>query len=117
MLAVKNIFAQIGGSPTLIFDEIDSGISGETGNIVGQKINNISKFSQILCITHLPQVAAYADAMYLVSKEEDETTTQTKIELVSSDKKVDYLAKLTVGDNLTETARKQAEEMLRKTGK
>lgn len=117
MLAVKNIFAEIGGTQTLVFDEIDTGISGETGNIVGEKINNISKYAQILCITHLPQVAAYADSMYVVKKEEDDKTTKTKIELVDKEKMIDYLAQLTVGDDLTDIARKQAEEMRRKTGK
>lgn len=117
MLAVKNIFSEIGGAQTLVFDEIDSGISGETGNIVGEKINNISKYAQILCITHLPQVAAYADNMYLVSKEEDDNTTKTKIKLVEKEEMIDYIAKLTVGDSLTDAARKQAEEMRRKTGK
>lgn len=117
MLAVKNIFSEIGGSQTLVFDEIDSGISGETGNIVGQKINNLSKNAQILCITHLPQVAVYADNMYIVKKIETADSTHTQIELVEKENMVDYLAQMVVGDSLTETARKQAEEMRRKTGK
>ncbi|MBQ8908933.1 MAG: DNA repair protein RecN [Clostridia bacterium] len=117
MLAVKNIFTEIGDAQTLIFDEIDSGISGETGNIVGQKIDGLSKHVQILCITHLPQVAAFADNMYVVTKEENETTTHTKIELIAEDKISDYLAKMTVGDKLTQASKQQAIEMRIKAGK
>ena len=64
MLAIKNIFSQIDKTGTLIFDEIDSGISGETGVIVGQKIKNLTKSSQIICITHLPQVASFGDDFF-----------------------------------------------------
>ena len=117
MLAVKNFFNEIGGPQTLVFDEIDSGISGETGNIVGQKIDKISKTAQILCITHLPQVAVYADHIYVVTKEENETTTQTKIQQIEDSKIVECLARMTVGDNLTDTSRKQALEMRIKAGK
>lgn len=117
MLAVKNIFAEIGGAQTLVFDEIDSGISGETGNIVGQKINNIAKYAQILCITHLPQVASFADCMYVVRKMENDTTTHTTIECVEDGKITDYLAQMTVGDKLTEASIKQAQEMRLKAGK
>ncbi|MBP3345160.1 MAG: DNA repair protein RecN [Clostridia bacterium] len=117
MLAVKNIFTEMSGSQTLIFDEIDSGISGETGNIVGEKINNISKFAQILCITHLPQVASYADNMYVVTKTETKTSTETAINLVEKDKFIHCLAQMTVGDHVTDAALKQAQEMRLKTGK
>ncbi len=117
MLAVKNIFSEIGGAQTLVFDEIDSGISGETGNIVGQKLNNISKSSQVLCITHLPQVACYADEMFFVSKLEDENSTHTQIKKLDNDGIILNLAKMVVGENVSSTALNQASEMRQKAGK
>ena len=117
MLAVKNIFSQIGDAQTLVFDEIDSGISGETGNIVGQKLNNISNFAQILCITHLPQVACYGDAIYFVSKKETDTSTKTEIKLLEGEEVLINLAKMVVGENVSNTALNQAKEMREKAGK
>lgn len=117
MLGVKNIFSEIGGSQTLVFDEIDSGISGETGNIVGEKINNISKSSQIICITHLPQVACYADSMFFVKKIEKDNSTETQVDCVAEGDIVRCLAQMTVGDNVSSSALQQANEMRLKTGK
>ena len=117
MLGVKNIFSEIGGSETLVFDEIDSGISGETGNIVGEKINNISKNAQIICITHLPQVACYADNMLYVKKIEKDNSTETQVDLVVGESMVECLAKMTVGDTVSDSALQQAKEMREKTGK
>lgn len=117
MLAVKNIFSQINDAQTLVFDEIDSGISGETGNIVGEKLNNLSSSCQVLCITHLPQVASYADAMFFVSKRENGETTQTFIEKLQNEGVLFNLAKMTVGDNVSQTALNQAREMREKAGK
>lgn len=117
MLAVKNIFSKIGDAQTLIFDEIDSGISGETGNIVGQKLNNISEDSQVLCITHLPQVACYADAMYYVSKKEVDDSTQTEIKQLQGDEILLNLAKMVVGEDVSKASLSQAREMREKAGK
>lgn len=117
MLAFKNIFNEIGGAQTLIFDEIDAGISGETGNIVGLKLNNITKNMQVICITHLPQVASFGDDFYFVSKKETLNSTSTEIKNLEGEEIVKNLARMVVGDNLTPTAIKQAEEMRGKTGK
>lgn len=117
MLGVKNIFSEIDGSETLVFDEIDSGISGETGNIVGEKINNISKKAQIICITHLPQVACYADSMLYVKKIEKDSSTETQVDMVDGADMITYLAQMTVGDNVSDSAIQQAKEMRAKTGK
>ncbi|MBO5022081.1 MAG: DNA repair protein RecN [Clostridia bacterium] len=111
MLAVKTIFAKIGGAQTLVFDEIDSGISGETGNIVGCKLAGISKDAQVLCITHLPQVASHANAMYFVSKKEVDNSTFTQVSNLNEEEIIQNLAKMVVGENLTETAILQAKEM------
>ena len=111
MLAVKNIFAGIGSAQTLIFDEIDAGISGETGNIVGQKLSNITKFAQVLCITHLPQVACYGDEFFYVKKSENGDTTTTSVEHLSEDKIISSLARMTGGDLVSEIALSHAREM------
>lgn len=117
MLAVKNIFAEIGSSQTLIFDEIDSGISGETGNIVGAKLNNITKFAQVLCITHLPQVAVYGDDFYLVTKSEDNSTTKTNVQHLSQEEIPSQIAKMFVGNDIGKNAIMQVIQMRQKTGK
>ena len=117
MLAIKNIFAQNGSAQTLVFDEIDVGISGETGNVVGLKLNNITSFAQILCITHLPQVASYGDSFYYVYKEVADGNTYTKIDNIKGKDIIYNLARLVQGDNVTEIALKHALEMRNRTGK
>ena len=117
MLAIKNIFSEIGEAQTLIFDEIDAGISGETGNIIGRKLQNITKNSQIICITHLPQVACYGDDFFYVSKEEDDKTTKTAIKHIEGDEILQSIAKLVVGDKVSQTALQQAKELRIKAGK
>ena len=117
MLAVKNIFAEIGSAQTLVFDEIDAGISGETGNIVGQKLNNITRYAQVLCITHLPQVASYGDDFFYVSKTEDKTSTLTQIRHLEGDEIIYNLARMIGGDNVSDIALSHAKEMRNLTGK
>ena len=117
MLVVKNIFAEIGSAQTLVFDEIDAGISGETGNIVGQKLNNITRYAQVLCITHLPQVASYGDDFFYVSKTEDKTSTLTQIKHIEGDEIIYNLARMIGGDNVSDIALSHAKEMRNLTGK
>ena len=117
MLAIKNIFAEIEGIETLVFDEIDSGISGEIGRIVGVKLNNISSFGQILCITHLPQVASFGDTFFYVYKDEVEGKTRTGIKELKNEDIIESLAQMVVGEEVSEIARQQAREMRSKTGK
>ncbi len=111
MLAFKNIFASYGEAQTLIFDEIDSGISGETGNIVGAKLKKITKNSQVICITHLPQVACKGDHFFYVSKMEDNDTTVTTVKKLDEDEIEKCIAHMIVGDNITQTALQQAKEL------
>lgn len=117
MLAFKNIFAETGSAQTLIFDEIDTGISGETGNIVGQKLNNLTRYAQILCITHLPQVACFGDNFYYVNKIELDNSTITKIEKLDDDKIVYNIARMIGGDKVSDIALSHAKEMRQLTGK
>ena len=115
MLAIKNIFAQNGATSTLLFDEIDAGISGETGKIVGQKLKNITKFSQVLCITHLPQVAAFGDNFINVSKTEKNGQTFSQAKILQGDEIVQAVAKITGGNNLSDIAISHAREMMKET--
>lgn len=117
MLAIKNIFAQIGSAQTLIFDEIDAGISGETGNVVGAKLNNITSFAQVICITHLPQVASYGDNFYYVSKMTRDGNTFTEVKELHGQDIVYNIARIVGGDSVSEIALKHAQEMREKTGK
>lgn len=110
MLAIKNIFAEFGSAETLIFDEIDTGIGGETGVVVGEKISKLSKNNQVICITHLPQVASYCDEMFYVSKKVEGDSTVTNIEKLDENGIIEGLAKM-VGGDISEVAIKHSQEM------
>ncbi len=111
MLAVKNIMAE-GRASTLLFDEIDSGISGQVGKIVGQKLKNISKSSQVICITHLPQVASFGNNFINVFKNEENGETFSHIKILSGQEVVEAIAKMISGADITQTALTHAKEIL-----
>ncbi|WP_425754921.1 DNA repair protein RecN [Ihubacter sp. rT4E-8] len=117
MLAIKNITGTYDRIPTMIFDEIDAGISGITASIVGRKLHQIAKDHQIICITHLPQIAASGDTHYRIFKEETENSTFTTVQRLSEDETVDEIARLLGGENITETTRKSAIELIELTKK
>lgn len=112
MLAIKNITGTYDNIPTMIFDEIDAGISGITASIVGRKLKEIAENHQIICITHLPQIAACGDTHYRIFKEENDSSTFTTVQQLSAENTVDEIARLLGGENITETTRKSAEELL-----
>ncbi|WXR61901.1 DNA repair protein RecN [Peptostreptococcaceae bacterium AGR-M142] len=112
MLAFKNIIAKLDDIKTLVFDEIDTGISGITAQIVGQKMKEISKEKQIICITHLPQIAVVSDTHYLIEKYESKDSTHTKIQKLSIDDKVKEVARLMSGLNITEKTLENAKEII-----
>ena len=112
MLALKTVFASSDDIQTLIFDEIDTGISGKTAVKVGEKLMNISKGRQVLCISHLPQIAVMADQNLFISKSTDGKTTQTNIDLLDKEGKIKEIARLIGGNNLTEVVLKTAREMI-----
>ena len=112
MLAFKSITASKESIPTLIFDEIDTGISGRTAQIVGEKINRLGENHQIIIISHLPQIAALADHYYLITKSIIDKKTRTKVKKLSENDRILELARLLGGSNLTETTLKNAKEML-----
>lgn len=111
MLAVKTVLADEEDTPTLIFDEIDTGISGITAGKVGEKLRLIGRSRQVICITHLPQIAAAADSHFLISKETDGRTVKTDIALLDEEASVQELARMLGGANVTGRILESAGEM------
>ncbi len=98
---------------TLVFDEIDIGIGGRAAEAVGQKLKALSRTQQVLCVTHLPQVAAFADQHFLIEKKEKQARTATSVRLLAAGERAEELARMISGATVTETSRKHAEQMLR----
>ncbi|MEJ5344433.1 MAG: DNA repair protein RecN [Chloroflexus sp.] len=97
LLALKSILSQVDEVPTLVFDEIDVGVGGRAGHVVGQKLWMISRRHQVLCITHLPQVAAFANAHYHIRKEVVDGRTRTAVEVLSAEQRIDEIAAMLDG--------------------
>ena len=111
MLSIKTVLAKTDQIPTLIFDEIDAGISGRTAQKVAEKLAIISTDHQVICITHLPQIAAMADTHYLISKEELDGRNVTGIRELSGEEPVKELSRLLGGAEITESVMENAAEM------
>lgn len=112
MLVLKKIFAKHQGVTSVIFDEVDTGVSGRVAQAIAEKIYQISNDSQVLCITHLPQVAAMADTHKLIEKEEKNNRTSTFVTELDATQQVEELSRMITGTKLTETAKEHAKEML-----
>ena len=112
MLAMKNVLAAQDEIPTLIFDEVDAGVSGRAAQKVAVKLSKLSKNKQVLCVTHLPQIAAMADTHLQVAKSERNGRTFTSVTPLDHDGRTDELARLIGGAVITENTRRSAEEML-----
>lgn len=113
MLAMKNVLAQQDHVNTLIFDEVDTGVSGRAAQKVAQKLRSVAKLKQVLCVTHLPQLAALADTHLLIAKEERQGRTYTTVTPLDLEGRKQELARIIGGATITETTLKSAEEMLR----
>jgi len=114
MLALKRIIGDLDGIPTMIFDEIDTGISGASAGIVGNKLESIAKNHQIVCITHLPQIASKGDKHFKIVKTSDDLSTSTSVKELNEEERIEELARLLSGTEITDSARAQAKELLRK---
>lgn len=116
MLAAQTVLNADGGVRTLVFDEIDSGVSGHAAQKIGEKLKAISADNQVICITHLPQIAAMADDHYLIEKTVAEGRTVTNVEHLSHDKRIYELARTLGGQKVTDITLANAEELLRQAG-
>ena len=111
MLAIKSVMAETDVSKTLIFDEIDAGISGKTAQLVAEKLNTLSKTHQIICITHLPQIAAMADNHYVIEKSTKDNRTISNITKLSYDESIGELARMLGGSSITDAVVSNAKEL------
>ncbi len=113
MLSLKSVLSRNSNLPTIIFDEIDSGVSGEVADKVGQILESMGKYMQVINITHLPQVASRGGRHYHVYKDDNDDATITRIRLLSAEERVLEVARLLSGSEVTETALKNARELLK----
>ena len=111
MLAVKQVLPE-SDVPTLVFDEVDSGIGGATSELVGRKLKNVAGRQQVLCITHLPQVAAFADQHLRVEKRVEDGRTSTRVVVLEGRDRTREVARMLAGATITESAVSHAAEML-----
>ncbi len=112
MLAIKNVLSQQDRVATLIFDEVDTGVSGRAAQKVAEKLHSVAANKQVLCVTHLPQIAAMGDTHLLIAKAEREGRTYTTVTPLDKEGRKQELARIIGGANITETTLKSAEEML-----
>ena len=117
MLAFKKVIGEYDGIGTMIFDEIDTGISGETADIVSRELKQISQNHQVLCITHLPQLAATAEHNYRIEKTDDDSRTFTTIKELSEKEKITEIARLLAGINVSDITLASAQEMINLAGR
>jgi DNA repair protein RecN (Recombination protein N) len=101
---------------TLVFDEIDTGIGGRAAEAVGKKLKALSKSSQVLCVTHLPQIATFADHHYVIEKRESAGRAKTTVRQITGEERTEEVARMLSGAKLTETSRKHAEQMIKANG-
>src|SRR5581483_5130394 len=101
-----------GGAPGLVFDEVDAGIGGRVADVVGRKLRTLGSAFQVLCITHLPQIAAYADVQFQIEKSVERGRTRTTVRRLDTAGRVDELARMLGGEAITDAVRRTAGEML-----
>ena len=117
MLALKTVITDADEIPTLIFDEVDTGISGTTANTVGLRMKKIAQKHQVLCVTHLPQIAAFADSHYFVSKHEKGGRTVTSVIRLSDEERPAELARIMGAEDDSGAAVSHAAELIKKAQK
>ncbi len=113
MLAIKALVLAPGDIPTLLFDEVDTGIGGGVAEIVGKKLKQVASAHQVLCVTHLPQIAALADSHHAVRKEVIKGRTSTQVMRLNAKERIDEIARMLGGLKITDKTRRHAEEMFR----
>ncbi|MGX6978505.1 DNA repair protein RecN [Vagococcus elongatus] len=113
MLAMKSLFSESQGITSIVFDEVDTGVSGRVAQAIAEKIHYIATNSQVLCITHLPQVAAAADHQYFIEKEVVDQRTETKVGELNQTERVEEIARMLAGEVVTDLSRQHAFELLK----
>ena len=112
MLAIKSAFSRKEGKTSIVFDEVDTGVSGRVAQAIAQKIHKIGQHGQVLAISHLPQVIAIADYQFFIEKISDEYSTVSTVRLLTLEERVEEVAKMLAGENVTDAALTQARELL-----
>ena len=112
MLAIKSAFSRKEGKTSIVFDEVDTGVSGRVAQAIAQKIHKIGQHGQVLAISHLPQVIAIADYQFFIEKISNEHSTVSTVRLLTVEERVEEVAKMLAGENVTEAALSQARELL-----
>lgn len=114
MLAIKSAFSRKEGKTSIVFDEVDTGVSGRVAQAIAQKIYKIGSQGQVLAISHLPQVIAIADYQFFIEKISDAHSTVSRVRLLKTEERIEEVAKMLAGENVTEAALTQAKELLKK---
>lgn len=113
ILALKSIFAKYEGKTSIVFDEVDTGVSGRVAQAIAEKIYHVSTYSQVLCITHLPQVAAMADTHMFILKKERKGRTTTSVAILNEEEKIKEIARMISGVEITDITKEHAKELLK----
>ena len=114
MLAIKSAFSRKEGKTSIVFDEVDTGVSGRVAQAIAAEIHKIGQNGQVLAISHLPQVIAAADYQFYIEKISDEHSTVSTVRLLNREERIEEIAKMLAGEDLTEAARQQAEQLLKR---
>lgn len=113
MLALRSVKTVDGRGKCLVFDEVDAGIGGQTADVIGEKLKRLSKRNQVICVTHLPQIASYADRHYFIEKKVEQGRTFTRVTLLEDQERIQEIARMISGDRKTESVLKHAAELLK----
>jgi DNA repair protein RecN (Recombination protein N) len=112
MLALKGVLSEADNIPVLVFDEIDIGVGGRSAEVIGKKLWTLARHHQTICVTHLPQITAFADAHYRVNKEVSGNRTVSRLEVLEGDARTEEMAAMLAGSQITETSLKNARELM-----
>jgi len=115
MLAIKSILSEVDQVPTLIFDEIDSGVGARLGEVIAQKLKNISKNRQVICVTHLPQIACRAQKHFYVEKYSEKNQTNLSVGELSGEDRIQEIARMLDGNQINDLSLRHAQEMLERS--
>ena len=112
MLALKTIFVKTRGQTAILFDEVDSGVSGQAAQKMAEKMKGLAKHIQVICISHLPQVASMSDHHLFISKDSADDRTTTHVQELSGSERIDEIARMISGASVTDITRQNAKEMI-----